>query len=78
TQVYELETLAPEEMAVVVQRGLDEVGGEASDEVVELIAHRSGGDARTALNIVEIASATADGAISVENVEDAARKPPLV
>src|SRR5689334_22491389 len=78
TQVYELETLTPEEMAVVVRRGLSEVGGEASDEVVELIAHRSGGDARTALNIVELATATADGDVTAENVEDAARKPPLV
>jgi putative ATPase len=78
TQVYELETLAPEEMALVVRRGLAEVGGEAPDEVVELIAQRSGGDARTALNIVELANETATGQISVENVEDAARKPPLV
>jgi putative ATPase len=78
TQVYELETLTPDEMAVVVRRGLGEVGGQASDEVVELIAHRSGGDARTALNIVELANQTADGAITAENVEDAARKPPLV
>jgi putative ATPase len=78
TQVYELETLTPEEMALVVRRGLAEIGGEAPDEVVELIAHRSGGDARTALNIVELAHATADGAITAENVEDAARKPPLV
>jgi putative ATPase len=78
TQVYELETLTPEEMSLVVRRGLAEVGGEASDEVVELIAHRSGGDARTALNIVELANETADGAITAENVEDAARKPPLV
>jgi len=78
TQVYELETLPPEEMAVVVRRGLTEVGAEAPDEVVELIAQRSGGDARTALNIVEIAAATARGPVTVENVEDAARKPPLV
>jgi putative ATPase len=78
TQVYELETLSPEEMAIVVRRGLTEVGGEAPDDVVELIAQRSGGDARTALNIVEIAAATASGPVSVENVEDAARKPPLV
>jgi putative ATPase len=78
TQVYELETLPPEDMAIVVRRGLAEVGGEATDDVVELIARRSGGDARTALNIVEIAAATAGGPITVENVEDAARKPPLV
>ena len=78
TQVYELETLPPEEMAIVVRRGLAEVGGEAPDDVVELIAQRSGGDARTALNIVEIAAATATGPVAAENVEDAARKPPLV
>src|SRR5215831_8318118 len=78
TQVYELESLTPEEMAVVVRRGLAEVGGEASDEVVELMAQRSGGDARTALNIVELATQTADGELTAENVEDAARKPPLV
>ena len=78
TQVYELESLTPEEMAVVVRRGLAEVGGEASDEVIELMAQRSGGDARTALNIVELAHETAEGAITAENVEDAARKPPLV
>jgi putative ATPase len=78
TQVYELETLAPEEMALVVRRGLAEIGAEAPDDVVELIAHRSGGDARTALNIVELANETADGSITAENVEDAARKPPLV
>ena len=78
TQVYELEPLAPEEVETIVRRGLEEVGGEASDEVVELMVHRSGGDARTALNIVELAHQTADGPISAENVEDAARKPPLV
>src|SRR6201999_2635927 len=47
SQVYELEPLTPEEMAIVVRRGLAEVGAEASDEIVELIAHRSGGDARS-------------------------------
>ncbi|HLX31330.1 MAG TPA: replication-associated recombination protein A [Gaiellaceae bacterium] len=78
TQVYELETLTPEEMTVVVRRGLEAVGGKADDEVVRLIAQRSGGDARTALNIVELATETAADAVTAENVEDAARKPPLV
>ena len=77
-QVYELETLAPEEMAIVVRRGLAEVGAEAPGEIVELIARRAGGDARTALNIVELASETARGPITAENVEDAARKRPVV
>jgi putative ATPase len=77
-QVYELEPLSDDEMSVVVRRGLAEVGAEASDEIVDLISRRAGGDARNALNIVELASETATGAITEENVEDAARKRPIV
>src|SRR5213078_2487906 len=51
---------------------------EAPNEIVELIARRSGGDARNALNVVELASETAAGPITAENVEDAARKRPIV
>jgi putative ATPase len=77
TQVYQLEPLSPEEVTVVARRGLEEVGSHASDAIVELIVRRSGGDARSALNIVELASETAEGEITEENVEDAARKRPL-
>jgi putative ATPase len=77
-QIYELETLSDEEMAVVVRRGLAEVGAEAPEEIVELIARRAGGDARSALNIVELAGETADGPVTEANVEDAARKRPVV
>jgi len=77
-QVYELEPLSDNEMSVVVRRGVAEVGAKASDEIVDLIARRAGGDARNALNIVELASETATGEITEENVEDAARKRPIV
>jgi putative ATPase len=78
SQVYELESLSPENLSVVVRRGLEEVGATASDEVIDLIARRSGGDARTALNIVELAHETADGEITEANVDDAARKRPVI
>ena len=45
------------------------------------IAERAGGDARTALNILELAAQTAEAegaAISEQHVEDASRKRPLV
>ena len=64
-----------------MRRGADELGTEVSDEVVELIARRAGGDARNALNILELASQTAmaEGqALGQSHVEDAARKRPLV
>jgi putative ATPase len=78
SQVYELESLTPHDLTVVVRRGLDEVGAEAPDEVVELIVQRAGGDARSALNIVELAAETATGPITEQNVDDAARKRPIV
>jgi len=81
TQVYELQSLEPAALREVVRRGADELGAELSPELEELIARRAGGDARSALNILELAADTAGaegGAISEEHVEDAARKRPVV
>jgi putative ATPase len=81
SQIYELEPLAEEELAEVVRRGAAELGTEVTPEIVELIARRAGGDARNALNILELTAQTAEAegtAISEEHVEDAARKRPLV
>jgi putative ATPase len=79
TQVYELGPLEPDELEEVVRRGATELGAEVPAELVELIAERAGGDARSALNILELASETAAGApLTEDHVEDAARKRPLV
>jgi putative ATPase len=81
SQIYELEPLSLEEVAIVVRRGLVELGGEASDDLVELVARKAGGDARTALNTLELAwqTAAAEGTeLAERHVEDAARKRPLV
>jgi putative ATPase len=81
TQIYELEPLSDDELAIVVRRGAAELEDELTDEIVELIARRAGGDARNALNILELAAYTAraEGIPMTEaHVEDAARKRPLV
>jgi putative ATPase len=81
TQVYELESLSPEALQEVVRRGAGELGAGLAPELEELIARRAGGDARSALNILELAADTAHaegGAITEEHVEDAARKRPVV
>jgi putative ATPase len=80
-QIYELESLSFEETQEIVQRGARAVGAELPDELVSLTARRSGGDARNALNIVELAAETAraEGApVSEAHIEDAARKRPVV
>jgi putative ATPase len=81
SQIYELVPLSDEELALIVRRGAEELKLDIADELVELIARRAGGDARNALNILELASQTATGQsrpLEEHHVEDAARKRPLV
>jgi len=80
-RIYELSPLTTEELEIVVRRGAQELGAQLSDELVSLIARRAGGDARAALNILELAWQTArteDRALEERHIEDAARKRPLV
>ena len=80
-QVFELEALSEEELLEVVRRGGRALGVEPSAEVEALIARRAGGDARSALAILELAfeSARAEGvALAQAHAEDAARKRPLL
>ncbi len=84
-QLYALEPLSQPELELIVRRGAKElatgVGTELTDEIVEAIARNAGGDARNALNILELAwqTAGADGTpIAAKHVEDAARKRPLI
>ena len=81
TQIYELEPLSEEELTTVVERGAAELGIDLSSDLVQLVAQRAGGDARNALNILELATQTAmarDQIPTAEQIEDAARKRPLV
>jgi putative ATPase len=80
-QIYELEPLAEEDLQEIVRRGASALEAEVSDEIVRLIAAKAGGDARNALNILELSWQTAsaeDHALGEPHVEDAARKRPLV
>ena len=80
-QIYELEPLAAQDVETVVRRGVSELGAELRPELEAVIAARAGGDARAALNIVELAVQSAraeDVAVEERHVEDAARKRPLV
>jgi len=88
--VIELEALSEEDLAVVIERGANALAAEQdgqvtscnlAPELVELIAHGAGGDARAALQILELAHETARAAgepLSEEHVLDASRKRPLL
>ena len=80
-QIYELEPLSEQELEEIARRGAAALGVEVPEELVSLIARRAGGDARNAYNILELASQTAaarDQVPTEDDIEDAARKRPLV
>src|SRR5918995_3807722 len=79
--VYQLEPLGEQELVEVTRRGASAVGAELSAKVEAAIAGRAGGDARAALNTLELAwqTAQAEGvAVDESLVEDAARRRPVV
>jgi len=79
-RVYALQALTSEEIATLLRRAVDAEGdGVAVErEAIEFLAARSEGDARTALNALELAAATATEAgeprVTVARAEDALQR----
>jgi putative ATPase len=79
-QVYELRPLEPAQVEELLRRALaDPVRGIAdppavTPEALEMLATRSGGDARVALSALERAVERADGEVDVAGVEDALQR----
>jgi putative ATPase len=78
TQIYELQELSAADIEKLLRRAIErnEVANtRVPDEVIEFLAARSGGDARTALNALELAASTAVGdAVTLEEAEDAIQR----
>jgi putative ATPase len=78
-QLFELQPLSESDLEHVIARGEEALGVKLEPALRLLVAHRAGGDARNALNILEASAATAGGGpVTEANVEDAARKRPLI
>lgn len=80
-RLYVLKPLPLSAVAQIVRRGAAEIGAELSEELISLITRRAGGDARAALNTLELAARTASAQgepISSELIEEAATNRPLV
>src|SRR3954454_2142045 len=80
-QVYELHALDSDDLEVLMRRALERGAGEGidvPDEVIAFLAVRAGGDARTALNALELAVTTAQRAqeprVTLGDAEDALQR----
>jgi putative ATPase len=79
--VIELTALSEDELVVILGRGAQALDVQTSPEILGLVAKRAGGDARAALQILELAAATSEAEeapLSEEHVLDASRKRPLL
>src|SRR5918999_1508449 len=77
TQIYQLEQLMDAHLETLVRRAIER--GECpnvavGDDVVEFLAVRANGDARAALNALELACSTAHERVSLADAEDAMQR----
>jgi putative ATPase len=74
-RVYALSTLSAEEIALVLRRAVAGIEQRVEDPALAFLAARSEGDARTALNALELGAATAaelgEQSVGIERVQDA-------
>jgi putative ATPase len=79
-QLFELHPLGIADLERVIARGEAALGIDLAGDIRTLIAQRAGGDARYALSILEVAAQTASDhrQVVVRDIEDAARKRPLL
>jgi putative ATPase len=80
-RVYALQELSARDVATVLRRAVADEGNEepaVASEAIEFLAARSGGDARTALNALELALETAhelgEPSVGVRRAEDALQR----
>jgi len=76
-QVYELQELSADDIAGLLRRALAVLGAQAPDDAIAFLAGRTGGDARSSLNALELAlesAARAGRAVTLADAEDALQR----
>ena len=77
-RVYALQALSADDIVTLLHRALVELGKTADPELLQQIAILSGGDARSAYNILELAAAGPDAELSKQAVEDSMQRKTLL
>lgn len=79
SQIFQLKPLSPEDIVTLLRRGLRELKAEATEEALVFLATACDGDARKALNALEIAALTTPGArITRDIAEESIQKKAVV
>ena len=79
SQVFQLKPLTPDDITTLLRRGLDVLGTKADDDALAFLATACDGDARKALNSLEIAALTTEsGHITKAVMEESIQKKAVV
>jgi putative ATPase len=70
-RVFTLKPLTDEQIDGIVERGLKELGATIEDDARRFLVQMAHGDARVALNALELAAVATSGALTLQAVEDA-------
>jgi len=77
-RIYALQALSPQELEVLLRRASQQAGTGVADDAIDFLAARSEGDARIALNALELATAAAaelgEAQVSLARAEDALQR----
>ncbi|MDO8528012.1 MAG: replication-associated recombination protein A [Deltaproteobacteria bacterium] len=76
-KIYVLEPLGEEDLKIIIQTGMEDLGRTLSKEAQDFIIQTSDNDARRALNTVEIAASLTKEEIGLKDVEAAVQKKAL-
>jgi putative ATPase len=71
SRVLRLQPLSDEDLGALLERGIEELGGEVSPEAREYLVRLAGGDGRRLLNALEVAASGAERRLEVADVERA-------
>ncbi len=78
SQIFQLQPLTPADIKRLLQRAVEHEKYRADDDALEFLATACDGDARKALNSLEIAALTAEGAITKAVAEESIQKKAVV
>jgi putative ATPase len=77
TRIYELDALGPVAIRTLLDRAVAREGFDVMPEALDFLAERSGGDARTALNALELACES-PGPVTLSEAQDALQRRALL
>lgn len=72
--VFEFKPLMVKDIEKLVKITLDKLHMEYEEDIVSYVAQMSGGDARRAINIIELSSVCAEGTLTVKEIENYVNK----